>query len=246
MNLKGKTALITGASRGIGKAIALRLAKDGCNIIINDIPLAKEETEKTINEIKNLGVDAIVVEADVSKYQEIEKMVEQIKNKFEKIDILVNNAGITKDRTLKKMSQEEWNDVINVNLNSLYNVTHLILPLISEGGRIINISSVAGLSGNFGQCNYSASKAGMIGFTKALAKEVGKNKITVNAVAPGLIKSKMTEKIPVMMLEQMLELIPLKEMGAIEDVANAVAFLASDQAKYISSEVIRIDGGMSL
>ena len=162
------------------------------------------------------------------------------------MDILVNNAGITQDRTLRKMTPEEWNSVISVNLTSVYNVTHCVLPLIPEGGRIINMASIAGISGNFGQCNYSASKAGIIGFTKALAKEVGKNKITVNAIAPGLIKSPMTDKIPVMMLEQMIELIAMKELGAIEDVANLVAFLASDQARYISAEVIRVDGGMAL
>lgn len=246
MNFKGKTALITGSARGIGKAIAIRLAKGGCDIIINDKGPQDEAVEETIKEIKDNNVEAMFVSADVSNYADIEKMVTQIKEKFEKVDILVNNAGITKDRTLKKMTQEEWHDVININLTSVYNVTHQILPLIPEGGRIVNVASIAGIGGNFGQCNYAASKAGMIGFAKSLAKEVGKNKITVNVVAPGLIKSKMTDKIPVMMLDQMLELIPLKELGRLEDVANTVAFLASDQAAYISSEVIRIDGGMSL
>ncbi|HLC96825.1 MAG TPA: beta-ketoacyl-ACP reductase [Candidatus Nanoarchaeia archaeon] len=240
--MKGKTALITGGSRGIGKAIALRLAKEGCNIILND----RQSNEETIAEIKKLGVQVMSVPADVSKFEDIQKMVEEIKLKFPKVDILVNNAGITQDRTLRKMTPEEWNSVISVNLTSVYNVTHCVLPLIPEGGRIINMASIAGISGNFGQCNYSASKAGIIGFTKALAKEVGKNKITVNAIAPGLIKSPMTDKIPVMMLEQMIELIAMKELGAIEDVANLVAFLASDQARYISAEVIRVDGGMAL
>lgn len=243
--LKGKTALITGASRGIGKAVALKLAKDGCNIVINDISQAMEEAKKTVEEIKALGVKAIAVAADVSKFDDVKKMVEEVQKSHPKIGILINNAGITKDRTLKKMSQEEWNDVININLTSVYNVTHNVLPLIADGGRIINMASIAGISGNFGQCNYAASKGGMIAFTKSLAKEVGKRKITVNAVAPGFIKSKMTDKIPVMMLEQIMELIPMKEVGKAEDVANAVAFLASDEAKYISAHVLRVDGGIS-
>jgi 3-oxoacyl-[acyl-carrier protein] reductase len=244
--LKGKIALITGSSRGIGKAIALALAKDGCNIAINDIEPAEEVAKKAVEEIKALGVDSEVFAADVSKFEDCKSMIEKIKEKFEKIDILVNNAGITKDRTLKKMSQEEWNDVINVNLSSLYNVTHNSLPLIPEGGRIISISSVAGLAGNFGQCNYAATKAGVVGFTKSLAKEVGKRKITVNAIAPGFIKSAMTDKIPVMFLEQIMELIPSKELGQVEDIANAVVFLASDSAKYISAQVIRVDGGLAV
>jgi 3-oxoacyl-[acyl-carrier protein] reductase len=158
---------------------------------------------------------------------------------------LVNNAGITKDRTLKKMTPEEWNAVINVNLTSMYNVTHNALGLIPEGGRIISLSSVSGISGNFGQTNYASTKAGVIGFTKSLAKEVGKMKITVNAIAPGFIKSAMTDKIPVMMLEQIMGLIPLNELGQVEDVANAIVFLASDKAKYISGQVIRVDGGIT-
>lgn len=244
-DLKGKTALITGSSRGIGRAIALELAKNGCNIVINDIAPAMEEANKTVAELKALKVDAAAIAADVSKFEDVKKMIEEIEKKYKKIDILVNNAGITKDRTLKKMSQEEWNDVININLTSMYNVTHLSLPLISEGGRIINIASIAGISGNFGQCNYAATKAGAIGFTKSLAKEVGKQKITVNAVAPGFIKSKMTDKIPVMMLDQLMEMIPMKEFGKMEDVANAVAFLASEKARYISGNVIRVDGGIT-
>ena len=244
--LKGKTALITGASRGIGKAIALALAKEGCNIIINDIEPAMEEAKKTVEEIKELGVNSEAFAADVSKYEDVEKMVNALKEKFPKIDILINNAGITKDRTLKKMTKEEWYDVINVNLNSIYNVTHLVLPLIPEGGRIISLSSIAGLGGNFGQTNYSATKAGIVGFTKSLSKELGKHKITVNAIAPGFIKSKMTEKIPVMMLEQIMELIPMKEMGLPEDVADLAVFLASDQSRYITGQVIRLDGGLGI
>ena len=245
LGLKGKVALITGSSRGIGKAIALELAKNGCNIVVNDIDPSKNEAEKTVEEISALGVEAIAITADVSNFDDVKKMMDEIKGKFEKIDILVNNAGITKDRTLKKMTPEEWNAVINVNLTSMYNVTHNALGLIPEGGRIISLSSVSGISGNFGQTNYASTKAGVIGFTKSLAKEVGKMKITVNAIAPGFIKSAMTDKIPVMMLEQIMGLIPLNELGQVEDVANAIVFLASDKAKYISGQVIRVDGGIT-
>ena len=242
---EGKNALITGAARGLGKEMALALAKEGCNLIINDIEPMKEEALKTVEEIKKLGVNCEFIAADVSDFESCKKMAEEIKGKFEKVHILVNNAGITKDRTLKKMTPEEWYPVINVNLNSLYNVTHNVLELIPDGGRIINISSVAGISGNFGQTNYASTKAGVIGFTKSLAKEVGKRKITVNAVAPGFIKSAMTDKVPMELLAQILELIPLKEMGQPTDVANAVKFLASEDAKYISGVVLKVDGGIS-
>lgn len=245
MSLKGKNALITGAARGLGKEMALVLAKEGCDIIINDIEAMKEEANKTVSEIKKLGVRSEFVPADVSDFESCKKMAEWVKAKFGKVDILVNNAGITKDRTLKKMVPEEWYPVINVNLNSMFNVTKNVLELIPDGGRIINISSVAGISGNFGQTNYAATKAGIIGFTKSLAKEVGKSKITVNAVAPGFIKSAMTDKIPVELLANILELIPLKEIGQPADVANAVKFLASEDAKYISGMVLKVDGGIS-
>ncbi|MEA2036554.1 MAG: beta-ketoacyl-ACP reductase [Nanoarchaeota archaeon] len=243
--MKGKNALITGAARGLGKEMALVLAKEGCNIIINDIEPMKEEAIRTVEELKGLGVKAEFIAADVSDFDSCKKMADDIKDKFGKLDILVNNAGITKDRTLKKMTQEEWYPVININLNSLYNVTHNVLELIPDGGRIVNISSVAGISGNFGQTNYASTKAGVIGFTKSLAKEIGKRKITVNAVAPGFIKSAMTDKVPMEMLAQILELIPLKEMGLPTDVANAVKFLASEDAKYISGVVLKVDGGIS-
>lgn len=245
-SLKGKTALITGASQGIGKAIALALAKESCNIVVNDIEQAKEQTNNFIEELKGIGIDAIAVLADVSKFDDCKKMAETIKGKFKNVDILVNNAGITKDRTLRKMSPEEWNAVINVNLNGIYNVTHNILPLIPEGGRIISLSSVVAFGGNFGQTNYSATKSALIGFTKSLAKEIGKHKITVNAIAPGFIKSKMTDKIPVIMLDKILEVIPFKEMGMTEDIANLAVFLASDKAKYISGQIIRVDGAMMI
>lgn len=243
--MKGKNALITGSARGLGKEMALTLAKQGCNIIINDLEPIREEALKTVEEIKKLNVNADFIPADVSDFESCKKMAETIKEKFQKVDILINNAGITKDRTLKKMTKEEWYSVINVNMNSLYNVTHNVLELIPDGGRVINISSVSGIGGNFGQTNYASTKAGVIGFTKSLAKEVGKRKITVNAVAPGFIKSEMTDKMPVEILANILELIPLKEAGQPIDVANAVKFLASEDAKYISGMVLKVDGGIS-
>jgi 3-oxoacyl-[acyl-carrier protein] reductase len=247
MSLKGKNALITGSARGLGKSMAIALAKDGCNIIINDIEPMKDDALKTVEELKKLGVNADFISADVSSFESCKKLAEAIKSKFQTLHILVNNAGITKDRTLKKMSLEEWTPVINVNLNSLYNVTHNILAidLIPEGGRIINISSIVGQTGNFGQCNYAATKGAAIAFTKSLAKELGKKKITVNAIAPGFIKSAMTDKIPLEMLSGVLQLIPLGEIGLPEDVANAVKFLASDEARYVSATVMRVDGGLT-
>jgi 3-oxoacyl-[acyl-carrier protein] reductase len=244
--MKGKVALITGASQGIGKAIASALAKEGCNILVNDIEPAAEQADEFVDKLKGMGVDAATVIADVSKFDDCKKMAEEIKGKFGKVDILINNAGITRDRTLKKMTPEEWNDVININLTGVYNVTHNILPLIPDGGRIISLSSVVAFGGNFGQSNYSATKSALIGFTKSLAKEVGKHKITVNAIAPGFIKSKMTEKIPVIMLDKILEIIAFKEMGMPEDVADLAVFLASDKAKYISGQIIRVDGAMMI
>lgn len=243
--LKGKNALITGSARGIGKSIALALAKEGANIIVNDISAMKEEAEKTANEIKTLNVNAEFFAGDVSNFESIKEMSNKIQEKYKKIDILVNNAGITKDRTLKKMVPDEWNPVININLTGMYNVTHNILPLIPEGGRIINMASIVGIGGNFGQCNYAASKGGVIGFTRSLSKELGKSGITVNAIAPGFIESPMTEKIPLLQREALLQLIPLKKMGKPEDIANLVVFLASEQARYITGEVIRIDGGLT-
>jgi NAD(P)-dependent dehydrogenase (short-subunit alcohol dehydrogenase family) len=171
-------------------------------------------------------------------------MVGEIQKTFSQVDVLVNNAGITRDKTLKKMEPQDWEDVINTNLNSLYYVTNNILSLIPEQGRIINISSIVAQTGNFGQTNYAAAKAGMIGFTKSLAKELGKSKITVNAVAPGFIKTEMTDQIPLELLSKVLELIPLREMGNPEDVAATVAFLSSEHASYITGSVVNVDGGL--
>ena len=240
-----RRALITGSARGLGKEMALALADSATDIIINDIEPMREEAEKTCQQIREKGVEADFLAADVSDFESCKAMAELVKERHGHIDILVNNAGITKDRTLKKMSPDEWYPVINVNLNSMYNVTHNLLEIIADDGRIINISSVVGIAGNFGQCNYAATKGGIIGFTKSLAKELGKRKITVNAIAPGFISSPMTEKIPEEMMQSIIKLIPLGEVGQPYDVAKAVRFLASEDARYISGTVLRIDGGLS-
>ena len=193
--LNGKTALVTGASRGIGKAIALELAKNKANVIVN-YNSNQAEAEKVAKEARSYGVRAIAIKADVSSFDEVSIMSEQIKKEFSRIDILVNNAGIVRDRSLKKMSLEEWHSVIDTNLNSIFYVTREMLPLLKDGGRIINISSIVGQYGNFGQTNYAAAKAGIIGFTKSLSKELGKKKITVNAIAPGFVKTTITKNIP--------------------------------------------------
>lgn len=242
--LKGKTALITGASRGIGKAIAVEFAKNGANVIINYYN-DRNEAEAVVDKIKKYGIDSMAVKADVSNFDEVTQMASAIQKKFGNVDILVNNAGIVKDRTLKNMTLDEWHVVINTNLNGVFYVTKAILPLMNDGGRIISISSIIGQYGNFGQCNYAAAKAGIIGFTKSLAKELGKKKITVNAVAPGFVKTSITKNIPFFRKKIINYMTPLKEEAEPEDIANVVAFLASDKARYITGTVINIDGGLA-
>ena len=242
--LKNKIALVTGASRGIGKSIAIELAKNNANIIIN-YHSNTGEAQKTVEEVKKYGVDCIAVKADVSNFNEVKQMVNAMQKKFKKVDILVNNAGIIRDRTLKNMTLEEWNAVINTNLNGVFYVTKAILSLMHEGGRIINISSIVGQYGNFGQCNYAAAKAGIIGFTKSLAKELGKKKITVNAIAPGFVKTSITKNIPFFRKKIINYLTTLKEEAKPEDIANLVAFLASEKSRYITGSVINIDGGLA-
>lgn len=241
--LKNKIALITGASKGIGKAIAVEFARNGADVIINYNSDEKGALDVS-NDIKKLGRKSIIAKADVSRYNEVTSMMESIKKEFGRLDILVNNAGITMDRTLKNMTQEEWGRVIDVNLNSLYNVTKQAIPLIPENGRIINISSIAGITGNFGQSNYSASKAGIIGFTKSLAKELGRRKITVNAIAPGFIESEMTDKIPFIRKKIIMSMIPLGRAGTNDEVADCAVFLASEKSAYITGEVINVNGGI--
>ena len=240
-----KVAFITGATRGIGKQIAITLAKEGYNIAIN-YRKENEDLENIKIAIENENVKFLAVKGDVSSFTDCEKIVESIIQKFEKIDVLVNNAGITKDNLLLRMKPEDFYDVINVNLLGTFNVTKNVIPymLKKRCGRIVNVSSVVGISGNAGQTNYSASKAGIIGFTKSLAKEVASRNICVNAIAPGFIETSMTDVLSDDVKEKISTQIPLKRMGNVDDVANVVKFLVSEESSYITGQVINIDGGM--
>ena len=240
-----KVAFITGATRGIGKHIAIEFAKDGYDIAFN-YRKENEDLENIKKQIKELNVRCLPVKGDVSIFDDTANMVNQIINEFGKIDVLVNNAGITKDALLMRMKKEDFEDVINVNLVGTFNVTKNVIPYMikQRSGRIINISSVVGVSGNAGQTNYSASKAGIIGFTKSLAKEVASRNILVNAVAPGFIETQMTDVLKQEVKEEIAKNIPLRRMGTPEDVANVVKFLAGEQSAYITGQVINVDGGM--
>lgn len=240
-----KVALITGATRGIGKQIAITLAKEGYHIALN-YRKENEDLENTIKEIEENKVTCFGVKGDVSSFEDCEELAKQVIEKFGKIDVLVNNAGITKDMLLMRMKKEDFEQVIDVNLIGTFNVTKNVIShmLKARSGRIINISSVVGVSGNAGQTNYSASKAGMIGFTKSLAKEVASRGILVNAVAPGFIETSMTEVLKDEVKEEIAKSIPLKRMGTSEDVANVVKFLASEDSCYITGQVLHVDGGM--
>lgn len=240
-----KTALITGATRGIGKQIAITLAQAGYDIAIN-YRKENEELKNTKQEIEQTGAKCLTLQGDVSNYEDCEKIAKEIIQEYGKIDILVNNAGITKDTLLMRMKKEDFEDVINVNLVGTYNMTKNIIPYMMKNrtGRIINISSVVGISGNAGQANYAASKAGIIGFTKSLAKEVGSRNILVNSIAPGFIETAMTDVLKEEIKEEIAKTIPLKRMGQAQDVANVVKFLASEESSYITGQVIHVDGGM--
>ncbi len=249
MNFADKVALVTGSSRGIGKVIALQLAQNGADVVVNyPFEGEKESAEEVVAEIKELGSNAIAIEADVTDAKQVKQMLKEVKSEFGTLNILVNNAGITKDKLLLRMKEEDWQNVLDVNLTGAFNVTKSALRLLmrAEEPRIINISSVVGLMGNAGQANYSASKAGLIGFTKSTAKEIAKKGVTVNAVAPGFIETAMTDQLKDSVVEQMIAAIPANEFGQAEDVANTVLFLASSQAQYITGEVIRVDGGMTM
>ena len=240
-----KVAFITGATRGIGRQIAITLAKEGFDIAIN-YRKENEDLIETKKMVEDQKVKCFTVQGDVSSFEDSERMVKEIIEEFNHIDILVNNAGITKDMLLMRMKKEDFESVIGVNLVGTFNITKNVIPYMmkNRSGRIINVSSVVGISGNAGQTNYSASKAGIIGFTKSLAKEVGSRNILVNAVAPGFIETQMTDFLKEEVKEEISKTIPLKRMGTVEDVANVVKFLASKDSSYITGQVINIDGGM--
>ena len=236
-----KVALVTGASRGIGKACALELAKAGYDIVINYAG-NEEAANKTVSEIKDLGQNAVAKKFDVSNKEAVDAAIAEIMEEFGRIDVLVNNAGITRDNLFMRMKEEEWLAVINTNLNSAYFVTNPVSKIMikQRSGALVNMASVSGVYGNAGQANYSAAKAGMIGFTKSLAKELASRNIRVNAVAPGFIQTDMTKDLPV---DKIVERIPLKTLGQPEDIARTVKFLAVD-ANYITGQVIGVDGGL--
>ncbi len=242
-----QTAIVTGGSRGIGRAVAVRLAKDGMNMVINyrGNSAAAEETERLCRE---LGAEVLLVQGDVSRAEDCEKLTAQAKEAFGRVDVLVNNAGITRDGLLARMTEEDFRAVLDVNLVGPWNMMKAVNRIMMKQryGRIVNLSSVTGLMGNMGQTNYAAAKAGILGMTKSYAREVASRGITVNAVAPGFIDTDMTEAMPEGAKDKIITGIPMGRTGKPEDVAEAVAFLASEQAGYITGEVLRVDGGMAM
>lgn len=245
MHLAGKVALITGASRGIGQAVALEMARGGADIAVN-YSGSEAAAQATVDQVKALGRKAIMVKANVADADEVAAMVEAVQAEFGHIDILVNNAGITRDTLLMRMKDSDWDDVININLKGVYLVTKAVSKLMMKqrSGRIINMSSVVGVTGNAGQANYSASKAGVIGFTKTCAKELASRGILVNAIAPGFIHTDMTDVLPEKVKEATLAAIPLHRMAEPKEVASVAVFLASEYASYITGQVLNVDGGM--
>jgi len=247
MTLENKVALVTGSARGIGKAIAETLAKRGANLVLTDLNI--DQAAATAQEIHStFGVETLALQVDVSDFNSVNTMIKQALETFAQVDILVNNAGITRDNLIMRMDESDWDSVLNVNLKGAWNCSKaLIRPMMKKRyGRIINISSVSGLAGQAGQTNYSASKAGLVGFTKALAREVASRNITVNAVAPGFIPTALTVDLPDELKDGMMKLIPLNRWGTPEEIAYAVAFFASEEASYITGQVLSVDGGMMM
>ncbi|WP_066289179.1 3-oxoacyl-[acyl-carrier-protein] reductase [Bacillus sp. FJAT-29937] len=245
MKLEGKIALVTGASRGIGREIALELARQGADIAVN-YSGSEERANGVVAEIKEMGRNAIAIQCDVSNGESVANMVKETIDAFGKLDILVNNAGITKDNLLMRMKEDEWDDVININLKGVFLCTKAVTRQMMKqrSGRIINISSIVGVSGNPGQANYVAAKSGVIGLTKTSAKELSSRGITVNAVAPGFITTDMTDKLQEEVKEAMLKQIPLARFGEPSDIANVVVFLASEDSRYMTGQTLHVDGGM--
>lgn len=245
--LEGKTALITGAARGIGKAIALKFAEEGANIAFTDLKI-DDIAKETVEHIKSYGVECKAYASNAADFKQTEKVVNKIKEDFERIDILVNNAGITKDGLMMRMSEDQWDAVINVNLKSAFNFIHAVLPIMlrQRNGSIINMASVVGVHGNAGQCNYAASKAGLIALAKSIGQEVGSRGIRANAIAPGFIETAMTAALPDEVRKEWAAKIPLRRGGKPEDIANVATFLASDLSSYVTGQVIQVDGGMNM
>ncbi|MBQ7162248.1 MAG: 3-oxoacyl-[Bacteroidales bacterium] len=243
--LTDKTALVTGAARGIGKAVALKFASEGANIALTDLKM-DENFENTIKEIEAYGVKVKGYASNAADFEDTHVVVKQIVEDFGRIDILVNNAGITRDGLLLRMSEQQWDMVLTVNLKSAFNFCHAVVPVMTrqKGGSIINMSSIVGINGNAGQCNYSASKAGMIGLAKSIAKEMGPKGIRANAIAPGFIITEMTAQLSEEVRNAWMKMIPLRRGGTPEDIANVATFLASDMSSYVTGQVIPIDGGM--
>ncbi len=244
IDMKGNKAIITGAARGIGKAIVLTLARNGCDVIIGDVDF--EQAKLTAAEAEKEGVNAFAYNVDVTDSEQVKLMIKNSYEKFKNIDILVNNAGITRDKLLMRMSDQDWDSVIQVNLKGAFNCTKQIIRnmIKNNRGKIINISSVVGIMGNAGQSNYAASKAGLIGFTRSIAKELGSRNIQVNAIAPGFIKTEMTHNLSQDIIDDYIQQIPMNRGGSPDDVANTVLFLASSLSDYITGQVIHVDGGM--
>ena len=244
--LEGKVALVTGAGRGIGKAIAMRYAEQGADVAFTDLVI-NEAVEQTVKELEAMGVKAKAYASNAALFEETHNVVKQVVEDFGRIDILVNNAGITKDGLMMRMSEEQWDAVISVNLKSAFNFIHAVVPVMAKqrSGSIINMSSVVGVSGNAGQCNYSASKAGMIGLAKSIAKEMGPRGIRANCIAPGFIITEMTNQLSQEIKDQWAQQIPMRRGGTPEDVANVALFLASDLSSYVSGQTIHCCGAMN-
>jgi len=248
MDLSGKVALVTGSRRGLGKQMALRLAQAGADMVVNDVAEGAQEAKETAAEIQALGRDATVILANIADSQEAERLISEATAWKGHLDVLVNNAGITRDQLLFRMSDESWQQVIDVNLSGTFYCLRAAAQVMGkqQSGSIINVSSVSGLMGNRGQANYSASKAGVVGLAMTAAKELAARNVRVNAVAPGVIKSAMSDAIPDNIKMMMLAIIPLQRLGTAEEVADAVLFLASDASRYITGQVLRVDGGLMM
>ena len=247
MELTDRVAIVTGSARGIGQAIALKLAEVGADVVVNDIEAAADSLESVAAEIRAMNRQSLAVTADVSSPDDVARLVETAASTFGRVDILVNNAGVTRDQLIMRMSDEDWDTVLNTDLKSTFLCTRAVLRymLKQRWGRIVSIASVVGIIGNAGQANYASAKAGVIGLTKSIAKEVGSRGITANAIAPGFIETRMTEQLDEKQRQELLQHIPLGCLGSPRDVAEAVAFLASEEAKYITGQVLNVDGGMA-